>query len=153
MSQENVEIVRRSFERLSRSREGAEEAGEVWHPWVNAWLREFFHPEVEWRSLAQEPDAGVYRGYEGIRRLFDEWVDNFEDLTTEADRFIPAGEYVVVPARLRGLGRASGVEVELSDTFVFKIRDGKVLEVREYSDTAQALEAVGLSELDAHTDS
>jgi ketosteroid isomerase-like protein len=146
MSRENVEIIRKSFERLSRSREEAEQAGKSWYPWVDAWLRQFFHPEVQWRCLAEEPDAEVYRGYDGVRRLFDDWVDNFADLTTEAEEFIDAGEYVVVPAKLQGLGRASGIEVELPDTFVLKMHEGKVIEVREYSDTADALAAAGLSE-------
>jgi ketosteroid isomerase-like protein len=145
ISDQNVEIVRRSFKRLSQSREEAERAGEAWYPWA-AWLREFFHPEVEWRSLAEEPDTEVYRGYDGIRRLFDEWTDSFEDLRTEGEEFIEAGQYVVVPGRVRGLGRASGVEVELSDTFVFKLRKGKVIEVREYTGKAEALEAVALQQ-------
>jgi ketosteroid isomerase-like protein len=153
MSQDNVEIVRRSFERLSQSREEAERAGDAWYPWVDAWLEKFFHPDVVWWSLAEEPDSAVYRGYDGIRRLFDEWVDNFEDLRTEAEDFIDAGEYVVVPATLRGQGRASGVEVELPDTFVIGLRDGKLIEIREYSDTSRAFEVAGLSEQDAHADS
>jgi hypothetical protein len=37
--------------------------------------------------------------------------------------------------------------------FVYKLRDGLVVEGREYRTREQGLEAVGLSEQDAHADS
>ena len=36
--------------------------------------------------------------------------------------------------------------VEIRETNVARFRDGKIVEVREYRDKAEALEAVGLSE-------
>jgi ketosteroid isomerase-like protein len=58
-----------------------------------------------------------------------------------------------VALRYRGRGKGSEVPVEGLFFHVVELRDGKFLRVKEYTDKAQALEAVGLSEQDAHADS
>jgi hypothetical protein len=53
-----------------------------------------------------------------------------------------------------GRGRASGVEVGAHVWNVWKLRDGKFVEWTYFGDDrAAALEAVGLSEQNAHADS
>jgi ketosteroid isomerase-like protein len=64
----------------------------------------------------------------------------------EAKEFIDAGDCVLVPVRLTGRGRASGVSFEDHEVHVFRLRDRKIIEVREYREKAEALEAVGLAE-------
>jgi ketosteroid isomerase-like protein len=51
-----------------------------------------------------------------------------------------------VVAHHHGRGRASGVEVDTRFYEVYALREGKVLRVDEYTDRAEALEAVGLRE-------
>jgi ketosteroid isomerase-like protein len=61
--------------------------------------------------------------------------------------FIDAGDRVVVPLRWGGRGRASGVEIaEPEETWVFTLRDGKVVHVKEYAERDKALETAGLRE-------
>jgi hypothetical protein len=48
--------------------------------------------------------------------------------------------------RLRGRFRGSTDEVDLIDAHVWKLLDGKAVEIREYRSGAEALEAVGLQE-------
>jgi hypothetical protein len=67
--------------------------------------------------------------------------------------YIDAGEYVIVPVRMRGLPPGGDAEVVLDEVYVGKFRDGNVVELREYRTKAEALEAMGLSEQDAHADS
>jgi ketosteroid isomerase-like protein len=52
---------------------------------------------------------------------------------------------VIVCLRFWGRGRDSGAPVEIRETHVARLRDGKVIEVREYRTKPEALEAVGLS--------
>jgi ketosteroid isomerase-like protein len=53
----------------------------------------------------------------------------------------------VVPLSWGGRGRASGVEIaEPEETWVFTLRDGKVVHVKEYASKNAALEAAGLTE-------
>ena len=53
---------------------------------------------------------------------------------------------MLVPIRVRGKGRSSGVEGEFSFTSVFTIADGKLVQARNYPTKAEALEAAGLRE-------
>ena len=57
-----------------------------------------------------------------------------------------AGEAVVMPYQFRARERSSGSEITAPETWVFWLRDGMIIEVREYRHKAEALEAVGLSE-------
>jgi ketosteroid isomerase-like protein len=66
--------------------------------------------------------------------------------------FIDAGDYVVAAVRVHGRGRASGAPFEEHEVHVLRLRDGKATELREYRTKAEALEAVGLSEQDAHAE-
>jgi ketosteroid isomerase-like protein len=78
--------------------------------------------------------------------LIQEWIDSFEDFRADAMEFIDRGEYVVVSLVLRGRGRGSDEEVALPETHVWKMREGKAVEVREYRTIDQALGASGLKE-------
>jgi ketosteroid isomerase-like protein len=49
-------------------------------------------------------------------------------------------------------GKVSGVETETPLAFVTEVRNGKTISIQAYLDPRQALEAVGLSEQDAHAD-
>jgi ketosteroid isomerase-like protein len=68
----------------------------------------------------------------------------FPDIRVEVEEYIDAGDHVIVPSMLCGQGAGSGVAVDAPYTFVFKLRDRKIVEVREYHTKAQGLEAVGL---------
>jgi len=138
MSQENVEIVRAAFEAWSRGD-------------LDAWLAEA-DPEIEWFVLPDAPDPGPHRGRHVILERAALWRDMLA-LRGEVLEYIDAGEYVIMPVRMRGWPPGSDAEVVLDEVYVSKFRDGKVVELREYRTKAEALEAVGLSEQDAHADS
>jgi ketosteroid isomerase-like protein len=70
-----------------------------------------------------------------------------------ADDFIEAGDEIVVPMCLHGRLPGTDSVIEQRIVAVWTLRNGKALRVRYYDDRADALEAVGLSEQDAHADS
>jgi ketosteroid isomerase-like protein len=110
-------------------------------------LFELVGPDIVWEVRSDFPDAGIYRGYEGVRRLsaaFDEAVEQTWYLPLE---YIHIGSHVVVPLRWGGLGIGSGAAfAEREETWVFTLRDGKIRHVREYATKNEALEAVGVLE-------
>jgi ketosteroid isomerase-like protein len=135
MSQENAEIVRAAFE--------AWNAGE---------LREVlshFHPELVYHPRADEPDPSPHVGRDAYERLVYGFVDSFSEVTFEVLELIDAGDHViastVLHAVLRGQGSASA---GVNDTYVFvyKLRDGLVVEGWEYRTKQEALEAEGLAD-------
>jgi ketosteroid isomerase-like protein len=142
MSQENVEIVRAVFA--------------AWNAGDMEALFAHFHPELVYHPRADEPDPSPHVGRDVYERLVHEFVDSFSEVTFEVLELIDAGDHViassVLHAVLHGQGSASA---GVSDTyvFVFKLRDGLGVEGWEYRTRQEALEAVGLSEQDAHADS
>jgi ketosteroid isomerase-like protein len=131
MSKENVEVVRRQNEAFNRGDAAA--------------VLELSDPSIEWWDREDDPGAGVHRGHDGLGRALEELAD-LAELHIEPKEFIEAGDYVVVPVRLSGRGQASGVSFEEHEVHVFRLRDGKITELREYREKGEALEAVGLAE-------
>ncbi|HEX6585103.1 MAG TPA: nuclear transport factor 2 family protein [Thermoleophilaceae bacterium] len=134
MSQDNVEIVRASWEAWSRGDTDA--------------LLEFYDPEVEWdMTHSYVPDMGVFHGHDGIREFFREWRQFFAEYRAEPEQFIGADENVMVRVRQGGRGRVSSVDVEMPAYWqVYRLREGRAVRVEIYRDEAEALEAVGLRE-------
>jgi ketosteroid isomerase-like protein len=134
MSQENVEIARAAFE--------AWNAGELQDVLCH------FHPELVYHPRADEPDPSPHVGRDAYERLVYGFADSFSEVTFEVLELIDAGDHViastVLHAVLRGQGSASA---GVSDTYVFvyKLRDGLVVEGWEYRTKQEALEAGGLA--------
>jgi ketosteroid isomerase-like protein len=135
MSHRVVEVLRRMFELFS-------ERELDWDA-----LFALVDPDVVWEVRSDFPDAGIYTGYEGLRRLsaaFDEAVEQTWYLPLE---YIHIGSRVVVPLRWGGLGIGSGATfAEREETWVFTMRDGKIRQVREYATKNEALEAAAARE-------
>ena len=132
MSQENVDAVRR---------------------WTDAYNRRDFEviievtdPDFEFRSrfVALESD---FRGHERFPhayfRTLDEAYDRFEVIPSD---FIDAGAAVLTVAHAKWRGKASGAEGSLPIFVASWLRAGKLIRTETFTDRAEALEAVGLSE-------
>jgi ketosteroid isomerase-like protein len=134
MSEENVEIARRSLDGWNRGD-------------VDTWLASV-HPEIEWFSAVARQVEGsetVYRGVAEMRRFWDEWHAVW-DLAIEVSEFRDLGDTVVALGQIRVRGGASGIDMEGPVAYVFDFDEGLVRTARAYLDWADALEAAGLSE-------
>ena len=132
MSQENVEVARRSIAAYNRHDFEA--------------MRALNHPDVEvdW-SASRGLEARVYRGWQEVVRFYENFFDMFPEINIEPDRFIEVGDSVVVPnsGHIRGRG---GIETVARSALVFEIRSGQIARICLYQETHEALEAVGLWE-------
>jgi ketosteroid isomerase-like protein len=138
MSQENVEIVKPCYDAFNR---------EDWDAMLKDAAPGF---EVD-LSRALGPWRGVF-GLDQIRRVLGEFREPWESARLEPHEFIEAGDLVVVPWAMHGRGR-DGIESVARATLVWTIRDGAIERISLYQEREEALEAVGLSEQDAHADS
>jgi uncharacterized protein len=129
ISEQNVEIVRRVWEAWERRDTEA--------------VLELYDSAILWESR-DTPLAGSYRGHEGVRQYFREWLEAFEGYEAKAETFIDAGDKVIVRSRVRGRGKASGVEVGMPGWQVYTVRDGLVTRVDFFRTEAAALEAAGV---------
>jgi ketosteroid isomerase-like protein len=131
MSRENVEIVRR-----------------MWDAFLSddpvAGLS-FCDPDIEWDGT-NLPDGTVARGHEAVVDHAMRWAASWEGWTMEPQRFIDAGGDRVILI-IRETGRSdSGLLMDERHAELYTLRNGKVVYRRGFSDPAEALAAVGLSE-------
>jgi ketosteroid isomerase-like protein len=111
-----------------------------------AGLVELTDIDAEWWDRADDPwSATHHRGRDACMKLLAEISEDAE-LHIEALDYIDAGDVVVVPVRLVGRGRASGVPFDEKEVHVFRLRDALIIETREYRELSEALAAAGLSE-------
>jgi ketosteroid isomerase-like protein len=137
MSQENVEIVQALFE--------------VWNAGDMDAVRELCDPDVILRTAEGWPEPGPFVGREAVMRQLQESRETWDADTAEPLSFIDAGDRVVVRHIWRGVGH--GPDMNLEFTTVITVRKGRMIFGEFFWDHAEALEAVGLSEQDAHADS
>jgi ketosteroid isomerase-like protein len=88
----------------------------------------------------------VYRGPTGVRDFLDALTREFEAFRAEPENYAAASDVVVADTRVTGLGKQSGVPVELQFTVVVSLRRGRIVRVRNFLEREKALEAAGLSE-------
>ena len=138
MSQENVEIVRAFIDALNQ------------RDW-DAALKDA-HPDFEFDfSRAVGPVRGVFK-LDQMRPFMDEFFGLWETIRFEIDEFVEAGELVAISSLNYHRGR-DGIEMTVRPSAVWTIRDGRIVHGCFYQEWPEALEAVGLSEQDAHADS
>jgi ketosteroid isomerase-like protein len=104
------------------------------------------HPEVVYRSAIQqamEGEGSVFRGLAGIRRWFGELQDLYDYLESEVLEMHDFGERVVIVFVVRGRGAGSGIILEQPLAQVVALRQGQIIEVRDYFSREDALGAVG----------
>ena len=146
MSRENVENARAAFAAWNARPGEPDLAGVFAH----------FHPELVYHPRADEPDPSPHVGRDAYERLTYGFFDSFSEVTFEVLELIDAGDHVIVSTVLHAvLHGQESANAGVSDTYVFvyKSRDGLIVEAWEYRTKQEALEAVGLSEQDAHADS
>jgi len=131
MSQENVEALRRAYDKWAQGGFTA---------------RELFDPNIETVWAADLPDRHIDRGVEALWTSGREWLSAWDAFRLEAEAFLPADDKVVVLIVIRGRGKGSGVDVATEGAHVWTMRRSKAVRVEAYMDRAEALEAAGLSE-------
>ena len=129
MSQENVEAMRRGYERFAATGEIRAQPDFVWDVSRLGW-----------------PDKQIYFGAEGANQFNAEWADAWDGWELEVEEYIDAGESVVVIVNQRGRSKATGIPVDMRFAQVWSFRDGQAIRMQMYSSVAEALEAAGLVE-------
>lgn len=103
--------------------------------------RHLIDPQIEYINPPYAVESGTRRGRSTLGRIRDVYP-NFH---VEPERFLDAGEEVVVIGTARGTA-ASGVEAQWRMGYVWTLRDGKAVRFRWFNNPQEALEAVGLGE-------
>ncbi len=151
MSQENVEKVRAFAEADVLARASGEFDPEA----AIARQDELWDPAVEFDASGFPvlDLTGVFRGADAARNWWREWYAAWDTLRFEYE-LVEAGDQVVMLLDLQLRGRSTGIEFPpAKGAWVLTFRDGLIVRMKLYMSQSEALEAVGLSEQDAHVDS
>ena len=141
MSQQNAEIVRQHFADTNARR--FDVALLAYDPNVELVVSE---------DVAVDP--GVYRGVNALGKWFGSWFSTFtSDYRMDLVELIPVDDAVVAAVDHHGAGRRSGVDVTTRYYNAYWLRQGKIVRLAVFRDRPEALQAVGLSDQDAHGDS
>jgi len=134
MSQENVERVREADEAFK----GGDEAG----------FKAVIAADMTWRSsLVPLVQKAIYTGPDEIWRLLVEEIPTLlQGFTADVLDVENLGGAVLVTVRFRGTATTTGLLVEQTVFHLWRLREGKGIEMRAFLRRAEALEAAGLSE-------
>ncbi len=136
MSQTTVQIVQEAMALIRVT--GAGEPGPR--------LFELLAPDMTLDMSRRTFNPEVYQGHAGLRRFRRERDEVWEEFLVTPERFIDAGEKVIVIEALSGRGRGSGVETKSRSASVWTVQGGQVTHMATYRDPRDALAAAGLGD-------
>jgi ketosteroid isomerase-like protein len=133
MSQENVKVVRRTYDAFSRGDRAA-------------WLA-FRDQDCEMVPIGDWPDARAIRGREAVWDFYRDVAQTLGFAMAAYAEFVDAGaDKVLAHQRHEAHGQRSGAEVEVDYWLVITFREGRIVRDEWFSTRDAALEAAGLRE-------
>ncbi len=131
MSQENVEVIRDQFAAVNER-----DFGRAMGHYADDVVLEA-PPGIR---------SGTFRGRDAVGEWYGDWFQTFDRNAHFDIREITeiGDDGVLVVAAHRARGRGSGVDVEGTFVWLYRLRDGKVTRVEGYGSRDEALEAAGL---------
>ena len=134
MSQENVEIVRRSTDAYNRrDLDGM----------LETWAQDAV---LDW-SNARVFDAGVYRGHGEIRAFTEAFLATWDEVRLEiVDGPVEVEDGLLVTENVAYLRGRDGIEVQARSAWPHTFRNGEQTSLTLYQTKQEALEAAGLRE-------
>lgn len=134
MSVENVALVRGAYEAFGE--------GDV--PGVQAVMA----PDIEWHEAENflYADKSPYVGPDAVAEgLFARIAQDWEYWEANVDQLLDAGDKVIALGRYRARHSETGSELDAQFAHVWSLKDDEVTRFQQYTDTAAALEAAGVS--------
>jgi ketosteroid isomerase-like protein len=139
VSEENIALVRRSYEVINAIGRTGEEFVDPEEIAPDLWAR--FAPDFELHSRPDVPDSTLYRGREATKDFFRMLQETWAELRWEPREFIDLGHAVVVETTITAVGRGSDLRIEADETDVFWFRDREIVRLQGFPTKEEALEA------------
>jgi ketosteroid isomerase-like protein len=132
VSRERVETVRRIYEHLAATRELPAAP---------------FAPDFVWdmSTFRGWPERPAYDGFEGAVEFLGDWVGMWDDWEATIEEIHDLGDRVLLVAYQRGCAKTTGVPLDMRYAQVWTFRGEQLIRTQSYADSAEALEAAGLS--------
>ena len=137
VSAENVALVREVMALMTASLTDREATRKLF---------DLIDPDVRIDMSRRVFNPDVYVGHDGVRRLGRDVADVWDEFRLEPERFVDAGDKVVVIEKRYGRGKGSGVVVEQRSAVIWTLCDGKVLGLETEFAPDDVLRAAGVAE-------
>ena len=98
------------------------------------------HPDIEWFPI--DENYGRLHGIEAAVRNRNEWLDAWGEHRFDVQEVAADGDSVILAIHISARGKTSGAEADLRFYAHMKLRDDKVVYIRDYEDRAAALDAL-----------
>jgi ketosteroid isomerase-like protein len=125
----NVRLIREMFSAANRAAETAR---------LDDWLN-FFSQDILWEAVEDAPDAGTYRGREGIRGYLEDWLDTVDGFRQDPREMTEVGDCIVADVRFTARIKGTDNEMALDYCQVSLIEDGKITRIKEFREHDDAL--------------
>ncbi len=134
MSADHVQLVQRLYDAIAKH--DSDTVLGLYDPHVVC-----DYSRVGWGDLTGD---GVYYGHDGLRAVYRDWYEAWDEYEEELEELIDADDRVISVVTGRARGRASGVAVENAHhAGVWTIQDGKIIRVVWFPSRQEALDAAG----------
>ena len=126
MSQENIDVIRRSIDAFN--------SGDVQEMLAIA------DPELEWRPAfgAATDGATAYHGHDGFREYWRGTQEIWDHFHFEPEQFVDDGNSIVVIGRGSGRAKGSGIEIDQPFAMLWKVRQGRPVFGQTFTDPDEA---------------
>jgi uncharacterized protein len=98
---------------------------------------------AEIRMPGTLPWGGTYKGPEGFKEMIQKFLSNFESVDPKPTAFLEADDGETVVVTVEGVGKTkSGNELSGRSVWLYKVRDGRLVDAEFFGDTAQTRDAL-----------
>lgn len=99
---------------------------------------------MEWNEPASLPYTSQVGPDAIAEKIFAKAFKDVEGLTITPTEFIDGGDTIVALGRYGGRGSRTGIVIDTPFAHIWRLRDGKLVYFRTYTDTKHWLDALGV---------
>lgn len=105
-------------------------------------------PNIEWTEPPEFPGGGTYHGVKGAKHYLEQSRAGAAQVISEPEKFIPAGDRIVVFVNARVLPKGSSAwqDIKLADVYTFQ--NGRATKMRAFANREDALRWAGVTNLE-----
>ncbi len=86
----------------------------------------------------------TFHGHDGFREFVDRLFGQPAEFRREAGEYLDAGSRVVTLLRQQARRKGGGAEYDVPEVWIWRVRDGKIVEFEGYFDTSTVLRTLHL---------
>ena len=129
---ENIEIIKRMYELFAAK--------------DNDGIRQIFDENIRWNQMKGFPGGGQYIGVDAVlENVFGGFRANWTNWIATITRYIDSGDGAFVIGYYEGTFTETGKYMKADFACEYKVKDRKITEFNQYTDTFLIAQAMGLT--------